>query len=110
MRDSVIKKVMSAITSITDIHNKQVAPLLTEHHKDIASSKEDIKALYELVEMYFFVITKAMATGLFDPDENGERKNIVAIMSEMDKMQDHYLSCVSIVSFFSQMKHLEDLE
>lgn len=109
MKVSVVKKVMGAISSLTEIHNKQVAPLLTDHHRDIASSKEDIRALYELVEMYFFVMAKAMATGLFDPDEKtGERKSIMVIMEELDKMQDSYLACVSIVSFFRQMKPNED--
>lgn len=90
------------MSNFADIHNKQVAPLLTSHEREIGGLQEDVTALYELVEMYFFIFSKAMFNDFFEDQEN-----ILEVMEGLQEMQDYYLACVSVVKFLSFMGEQE---
>ena len=103
MDKKTVKRIFNTISTFSEIHNKQVAPLLTEHEREINDIQEDIKALYELVEMYFFVFSKAMFVGFFD-----EKENVEQLLEGLNEMQDYYLCCVSVVNFVSSLQETSD--
>lgn len=99
MRPDVVKRVMRALSTFAEIHNKEVAPLLSEHDRSLREVQEDVRALYELVEMNFYVLSRALMEGVFELEDRKES------VQRINALQDEYLAAVSVVAFFTHLQN-----
>jgi hypothetical protein len=95
-----LSAVMSALRSMDALHNQTILPRLKKHEGTLDSTREDVEALYELVEMYFYVLTYALLHGVFDKSDDGSR-DVEESFRSLNEIQETYLSVISVAIFLS---------
>ena len=86
-----VKKLAVALKALTDHHSDQVIPAVQHNRDEILQLREEVSALYELMEMYVAI---AFRLGLSDTEDGIEVFNAI---------QTEYLACLSLQHFLQNM-------
>ena len=99
MSDGVnLKRILGVLNQFADTHNKKIAPAISSNTEDIRGMKDDIRALFELEEMNFYVLCKLLLDDVFGLQD---RKVKMQLISEY---QEEYLATVSVVNMFQNLR------
>jgi hypothetical protein len=91
MSDYTTQKLVATLKTLTDHHKDEVIPAISRNSSEITLLKEEVSALYELLEMYVAI---AFRLGFADRD-NG--------VSLFNDIQTEYLACVAIQLFLREI-------